>query len=75
MRARRAWRSFLAASFSSYRNYRWGDSSIILVQTWLRSDLRVPNLKNFPGGARSQTPLTCLHRNGRTSLPGSWLWS
>ena len=33
------------------------------------------NLKNFPGGARSQTPLTCLHRNGRTSLPGSWLWS
>ena len=32
---RRAWRSFLAAGFyrfSGYRKYRWGDSSIILVQ-------------------------------------------
>ena len=37
MRARRAWRSFLAARFSrfsSYRNYRWGDSSSILALTW-----------------------------------------
>ena len=28
----------------------------------LRSDLRVPNLKNFPGGACPQTPLACSHR-------------
>ena len=37
----------------------------------LRNDLRVPNLKNFPGGACPQTPLVCSHfsaRNGRTSL-------
>ena len=25
----------------------------------LRSNLRVPNLKNFPGGAWPQTPLAC----------------
>ena len=40
----------------------------ILVAFWpkhgLRSDLRVPNLKNFPGGACPRTPLAC----GRTSL-------
>ena len=40
----------------------------------LRSDLRVPNLKNFYGGACPQTPLACSHLrtcNGRTSL--KWL--
>ena len=73
---RRAWRSFLAVRFdrlSSYRNYRWGDSR--LVTFWpkhgLRSDLRVPNFKYFPGGACPQIPLACSHlsaRNGRTSL-------
>ena len=35
----------------------------ILVAFWpkhgLRSDLRMPNLKNFPGGACPQTPLAC----------------
>ena len=47
----------------------------ILVVFWpkhgLRSDLRVPNLTNFPGGACPQTPLACSHLcacNGRTSL-------
>ena len=47
----------------------------ILVFFWpkhgLRSDLRVPNLKNFPGEACPQTPLACSHLcacNGRTSL-------
>ena len=42
-----------------------------LAQQSLRSDLRVPNLKNFPGGAGPQTPLACSHLsacNGRTSL-------
>ena len=36
----------------------------------LRSDLRVPNSKKFPGGACPQTPLACSHlraRNGLTS--------
>ena len=36
---------------------------VILVAFWpkhgLRSDLRVPNLKNFPGVACPQTPLAC----------------
>ena len=45
---------------------------VILVAFWpkhgLRSDLRVPNFKNFPGGACPQTPLASSHRNGRTSL-------
>ena len=47
---------------------------VILVAFWskygLRSDLRVPNFKNFPGGACPHTPLSCSHRNGRirTSL-------
>ena len=34
----------------------------------LRSDLRVPNFKNFPGGACPHTPLACSHlhtTNGR----------
>ena len=39
---------------------------VILVAFWpkhgLRSHLRVPNLKNFPGGACPQTPLACSHR-------------
>ena len=41
----------------------------------LRSDLRVPNLKNFPGVACPHTPLACSHlcilssvTNGHTSL-------
>ena len=38
---------------------------VILVAFWskhgLRSDLRVPNLKIFPGGACPQTPLVCSH--------------
>ena len=45
---------------------------VILVAFWpkrgLRNDLRVPNFKNFPGGACPQTALACSHRNGRTSL-------
>ena len=45
---------------------------VILVAFWpkygLRSDLRVPNHKNFPGGACPQTPLACSHCNGRTTL-------
>ena len=47
-----AWRLFLAVRFnrfSSYRNYRWDDSSSIWPKHGLRSDLRVPNLKNFLG--------------------------
>ena len=39
--SRRAWRSARFNRFSSYRNYWWGDSSSILVQIWLRSDLRI----------------------------------
>ena len=42
-----------------------------LDQNGLRSDLRVPNLKNFPGGTCPLTPLGYSHisaRNGRTSL-------
>ena len=57
--------------FSSYRNYRWE----ILVTFWptngLRSDLRVPNFKNFPGGACPLAPIALSHlsgRNGRTTL-------
>ena len=52
----------------------------IVVAFWpkhgLRSDLRVPNLKKFPGGACTQTPLDCSHRNGLTKkVPtiNSWL--
>ena len=45
---------------------------VILVAFWpknaLRSDLRVPNFKNFPGGACLQTPLASSHCNGRSSL-------
>ena len=45
---------------------------VILVAFWpkrgLRSDLRVPNFKKFPGVAFPQTPLACSHRNGHTSL-------
>ena len=51
------------------------ETTILVVFFWpkhgLRSDLRVPNFKNFPGGACPQTPLPCSHlraRNGRTSL-------
>ena len=37
-----------------------------LVAFWLkhglRTHLRVPNFKNFPGGACPQTPLACSHR-------------
>ena len=47
----------------------------ILVAFWpkhgLKSDLRVPNFKIFPGGACPQTPLAYSHlsaRNGRTSI-------
>ena len=45
-----------------------------LAQTWPRSDLRVPNFKNFPGGACFQITLASSHfttRNGRTSQ-NSW---
>ena len=45
---------------------------VILVAFWpkhgLGSDLRVPNCKNFPGGACPQTPLASSHHNGHTSL-------
>ena len=34
----------------------------------LRSDLKVPNFKNFPGGSMPQTPLTCLHLSVCSSL-------
>ena len=55
--------------FSSYRNYRWGDSSSFFWQKdGLRSDIRMPN---FPGGACAQTPVPCSQlsaRNGHTSL-------
>ena len=59
----------------------------ILVAVWpkhsLRSDLRVPNLKNFPGGACPQTPLACTHLkhtliphlNGRTRASSGWRYS
>ena len=44
----------------------------ILVAVWLkhrlRSDLRIPNLKNFPGGVCPQTPLACTHLK-RTLIP------
>ena len=39
---------------------------VILVAFWLkhdlRSDLRVPSFKNFPGGACPHIPLACSHR-------------
>ena len=41
---------------------------ILVPKHGLRSDLRVPNFKNFHRGACPQTPLACSHRNGRTSL-------
>ena len=48
--------------FSSYRNYRWGDSSIaFLAQTWPQKRSQVPN---FLGGACRQTPLACSHTGG-----------
>ena len=42
-----------------YRNYRWGDSSsFFLPKHGLRSDLRVPNLKNFSWGSMPPDPPT-----------------
>ena len=45
---------------------------VILVAFWskhgLRSDLRVPEFKIFPGGACPQAPPPYSHPNGRTSL-------
>ena len=45
---------------------------VILVAFWpkhgLRSDLRVPNFKNFLGEACPQTPLDSSLHNGGTSL-------
>ena len=46
-------------------------SSSFCPKHGLRSDLRVPNCKNFPGGAPPNPPLACSHlraRNGRTTL-------
>ena len=46
----------------------------ILVAFWpkhgLRSDLRVPNFKKFPGGACPQTPLACSHLRLRDTVRG-----
>ena len=43
----------------------------ILVTFWpehgLRSDLRVPNFKNFPGGACPQIPLAFSYSNSHNS--------
>ena len=58
---------FLAArfkQFSSYRNDRWGDSSSILpfwINHGLRSDLRVPNFKNFLGKHAPRPPPWLVH--------------
>ena len=47
------------------------DGEIFWPKHGLRSDLRVTNLKNFPGGACPQTPLAYSQLsawNGRTSI-------
>ena len=70
--ARRAWRLFLAAISSTVSLATETTGGVILVAFWpkhgLRSDLRVPNFKNFPGGVCPQTPLASSHHNGRASL-------
>ena len=61
----RAWRFFwqLVSTVSLATETTGG---VILVAFWpksdLRSDLRVPNFKYFPGGACPQTPLAYSHR-------------
>ena len=56
------------ASSSSYRNYRWVILVAFCPKHGLRSDLRVPNLKNFPGRACLQPHLACSYHNSLHSL-------
>ena len=48
----------------------------ILVAVWpkhgLRSDLRVPNLKKFPGGACPQNPLACTRLKAYAHPSSQW---
>ena len=53
---RRAWRSFLVVRFDRFSSYRNYNSSSFCPKHGLRSDLRVPNCKNFPGGAPPNPP-------------------
>ena len=70
----RARQSFLAARFIRLATETTGGE--IVVATWpkhgLRSDLRAPNFKNFPGGTCPQTPLAGAHFQAYAHPSSQW---